>query len=396
MKLRRNVLQPLRLSLDREPPNRTNASVRSEWYRSLISLGDRHFASRPGAMLKAYSQDRRHSALAQMFHVANRIQTCVDNVVVLCQRDSGLGAQAFMQACCQPYWNLLSRADRGSKPRMFFIASNCDNDELQGLLHILGTNRQTSKVTDLDRWALLILAPSSDPTPDLFWQLKPLLQALQTHVDQDAATISQRLMGVVPGEGPLRNQLEAMGVKDLFEASGEPSPLQCFAPLGLLPATLLGINVMELTAGAAWMSEQMTETTSEPDLVTRYLRWRDGEKPNPPTHVACRVWNSGLESWVRWMESVDSLANDHSDPNAQSVDRPRLKKEWDIVVEQPRFDPIFLDGTDTAPSHLRRAIEQDQESRRAAGNQIAEMRLSVLDELHMGQLMQFHLLTSVR
>jgi hypothetical protein len=96
------------------------------------------------------------------------------------------------------------------------------------------------------------------------------------------------------------------------------------------------------------------------------------------------------------MESVDSLANDHSDPNAQSVDRPRLKKEWDIVVEQPRFDPIFLDGTDTAPSHLRRAIEQDQESRRAAGNQIAEMRLSVLDELHMGQLMQFHLLTSVR
>jgi glucose-6-phosphate isomerase len=364
-----------------------------EWYRSLIPSGDRHFASRPGAMLKAYTQDRRQSVLARMFHVANRLQACVDTVVVLCQRDSGLGAQAFMQACCQPYWNLLSRADRGSKPRMFFIASDCDNDKLQGLLHLLGTFRQPSKPTDIDRWALLVLSPSSVPTLDSFWQLKPLLQALQAHVDQDGEDLSRRLMGVVPGEGPLRNQLKDLGVEDLFEASDEPSPMQCFGPLGLLPATLLGVNVMELTAGAAWMSDHLVNADSEPNLVSRFMRWRDGEALGQRQRTACRAWNSGLDAWVRWMESVDRC---YGQETVYSSDGPESQsdKEWHIVVDHPRFDPVFLESSETAPRRIRQSIDRDQQLRRAAGSRIAEMRLSVLDELHIGQLMQFYLLAS--
>jgi hypothetical protein len=396
MKLRRNVLQPLLLSLDDEPQHLSAETALNEWYRSLIPLGDRHFATRPHAMLQAYTQDRRHSALARMFQVANRIQACVNTVVVLCHGDSGLGAQAFMQACCQPYWNHLSRADRGSKPRMFFITSDCDNDQLQGLLHLLGTTTRTSQpIDELDNWALLVLAPQTTQEEESFWQLGPLYQALQAHVGYDSEALANRFMAVAPAAGAVHDQLHAMGIADLFIASEESPALQCFGPMGLLPATLLGINVMELTAGAAWMSDQLLKMGSDPDPVTRYLRWRDGDILKQRHRVQCRTWNAGLESWGRWMESVHDFCDDRATKIADNPATPP-SKEWHIVVDQARFDPIFLNDSETAPSQLRQTIDRDQKARRASETIIAETRLALLDELHIGQLMQFHLLTSAR
>ena len=76
--------------------------------------------------------------------MANGIHHEIDAVAVLGIGGSYMGARALMEACCDPYHNELTRAERGSKPRMYFEGNNVDNDARNAFFIVFG-------VADMDR-----------------------------------------------------------------------------------------------------------------------------------------------------------------------------------------------------------------------------------------------------
>lgn len=389
MKLRRNVLQPLRLDLDTPPVDlEATAAILGPWLSRAAASGENHFASRPTTLLQHYSQQRHASAVGHWFRAANRLHTSVDTVVVLCRGDAGAGAQAIVQACSQPYWNHLSRADRGSKPRMFFVSDQSDNDAVQGLLHMLGAHRPTSAKSESDLWALLVLSPNPTAGDDL-WPLEELFSALLAHAGHDPRRAAQRVLAVAPKTGWVADRVRALGSDDIFDIGDEPAPFQCFGPLGMLPAAILGINVMELLAGAAWVSDHAGRTSPDQNLVLRWIDWqrRYGCLDTSEEHV--HFWSSGLQSWHRWCRALAE-----AEPLDATMRCASPRGRVHIVIERPRFDPIPLGDSRNASDHWRARVEEVQRTERAQGFAVAEIRLSELDELHMGQLMQWSLFAS--
>ncbi len=106
----------------------------------------------PRRLFGEYEKDRHGSELGRLFKLATNMHKKVDRVVVLGIGGSYMGARALMEGCCQPYWNELSRGDRGSRPRLYFEGNNVDNDATQGLLHLLGADKKQVASGEADRW----------------------------------------------------------------------------------------------------------------------------------------------------------------------------------------------------------------------------------------------------
>lgn len=401
MKLRRNVLQPLRILIDHgamDPGTKLSpiedqdrdriAGLRNALNHWVSQSAEQHVAPRPRALLEQYSRHRSTSPLGHLFRVANRIHSSVDSVVILCRGDAAIGAQAIVEACGQPYWNHLSRAERGSKPRIFFVEEQSDNDSIQGLLHMLGAHRPGSANAEQDGWALLVLGHENE-TDEAMWQLEPLLAALQSSTANDANRFQQRVFAVASPQGPLANRLRAWGSIDRFDAYDEAAHLQCFGLLGLLPAALVGINIMELLAGASWMTDHFGQAPPEENLILRYMLWklRCAQVGMPSETI--RIWNPGLTAWRRWHDALAAR-----DAFAHLPRQSHTMGEVSIVIERPKFDPIGLDPAGNAPDRVRARMERYHQSLKAKGQTVVEIQLAELDELHVGQLMQFMLLVS--
>ncbi|MEO2009857.1 MAG: glucose-6-phosphate isomerase, partial [Pirellulaceae bacterium] len=98
---------------------------------------DTAFVDLPDRLLHTYKSDRDQSVLNDVLVVARRLSELVDRVVVLGIGGSYMGARALMESLCHPYFNELSRGQRGGYPRLYFEGNNVDNDALQGLLDLL-------------------------------------------------------------------------------------------------------------------------------------------------------------------------------------------------------------------------------------------------------------------
>ena len=81
---------------------------------------DAAFFELPEKILQEYKEGRDASELGRILQTAQSLQEQTDRVVVLGIGGSYMGARALMDALCEPYFNELSRAERGSKPRVYF------------------------------------------------------------------------------------------------------------------------------------------------------------------------------------------------------------------------------------------------------------------------------------
>jgi glucose-6-phosphate isomerase len=95
---------------------------------------DGNFYPLPDKILSEYRTDRTESELGQILKTANRLQSSVEAIVVLGIGGSYMGTRALMDACCEPYYNELSKAERGGRPQLYFAGNHLDNDALQGVL----------------------------------------------------------------------------------------------------------------------------------------------------------------------------------------------------------------------------------------------------------------------
>ncbi len=153
---------------------------------------DAAFYLMPERLLAEYQQDRRGSELARILAVAKRFQETLDRVVVLGIGGSYMGARALMDACCQPYWNELSRGARGSRPRMYFEGNNVDNDASRGLLRLLASEPGTDGKPN---WGIVVISKSGG-TLETAAAFRQFLAALEKECGGDAEQVRQRVIPV--------------------------------------------------------------------------------------------------------------------------------------------------------------------------------------------------------
>ena len=185
--------------------------------------------------------------LDEIIAAADRLAKEVDRVIVLGIGGSYMGARALMEACCHPYHNELLRKRRGGRPRIYFEGNNVDNDAVQGLLDLVEGD---------DDWAIVVISKSGG-TLEPAVAFRVFLEALRKSCKGDEEKIRRRIVPVTGEKGRLRDLAKALGCPAIFPIpDGVGGRYSIFTAVGLLPAAILGLDVVRLLEGAAAMNER--------------------------------------------------------------------------------------------------------------------------------------------
>lgn len=385
---------------------------------------DAAFYSLPERLLTEYQQDRRGSELARILEAAKRIQEGVDRVVVLGIGGSYMGARALMDACCQPYFNELSRGERGGRPRMYFEGNNVDNDAIQGLLHLLGADRhQLAKSID-DSWAVVVISKSGG-TLETAAAFRRFLSALNESCGGEGRRVCERLIPITGEGSKLFKFAKELGCEVSFPVpNGVGGRFSVFSAVGLVPAAILGLNIIELLEGAAAMNAHFRSAAAEENIVLQYTAINHLMEIKSGAHIRLlSVWSKALESVGLWYDQLlaESLGKqlkgamplttvntrDLHSRHQQHQEGRRDKLVNNVIVDSYRFDPLTIGVRMSDPDDLNRiagktfpeimsaAIEGTNQALSDDGRPSTNLHLPRVDEGAVGQLFQMLMLATV-
>jgi glucose-6-phosphate isomerase len=265
---------------------------------------DGNFYPLPDKILSEYRTDRHESELGQILKTANRLQSSVEAIVVLGIGGSYMGTRALMDACCEPYYNELSKAERGGRPRLYFAGNHLDNDALQGLLARLRA------VTPEGNWGIIVISKSGE-TLETAVAFRTLLDLLKQQCSHDLPNFVIPITGET---GSLNQMATELGCTSIFRVpAGVGGRFSLFSAVGLLPAATIGLDVVQLLQGAADMNEifRTAELSSNPPLdfalTAAQLQWQGD--------ISIRVlsvWEQAFASLGMWYDQLlsESLGKD--------------------------------------------------------------------------------------
>lgn len=380
---------------------------------------DTAFIEGPAELLAEYHRDRRGSELGRIVATAKRLRDQVDRVVVLGIGGSYMGAAALMQSCCQPYFNELSRAARGGRPRMYFEGNNLDNDATQGLLQLLGerTNDEWSR-----HWAIVVISKSGG-TLETAVALRVFLRELQKSLPPDA-TLGDWVIPVTGRSGKLAQLADALGCRERFAIpEGVGGRFSVLTPVGLLPAAILGLDIVALIRGAMAATEHFRSAPFGENAILDYVAINHLWENRGATTRVLSIWNKSLEYVGYWYDQLlaESLGKSehgalplttvntrdlHS--RAQQHQEGRRDKIFNnLVVDQWRFDPVQVGAREQDQDDLNRlqrhalpqlmdaAIRGTNRALRSDRRPTTSLHLPQVDEYFLGQLFQMWMLATV-
>ena len=418
--------------VDSEQINATTlqlAKIRDEMMSGALDLNAGNaFVRGPDELLASYAADRRGSVLGRLFKRASYMHTIVDRVVMLGSGGCCTGAKAILESCCQPFWNELSRADRGSKPRIYFGGNSFDNDSMQGLLHLLDAHKGKPASSEFERWALVVIDKNGD-TPETSSALRQFLAALQSSTGLDREKLVELFVPVTGQNSRLHEMVTQIGSTDIYPIpEGVNDPFSVLSVAGLVPAAMLGVNVIELLQGAVAMTEHFATAPPQENVVLQYAATNHllEKQRGLPVRVL-RLWSKALEPFGFWYEQLVSeslgkelagvaqismvktsdLFSRHQQHLHAHRDANRDTAVNNIIVEEVRFDALpvqkgendvdfkFGVSQETLPEALKRVIAAANEELKLAGRPSTNLLVPRVDELHMGQLFQMMMLATV-
>ena len=399
-----------------------------ELYGSKVSVPaakyplDAGFLELPRKMLGEYKSNREASELYRILKTAHRLRDLVDRVVVLGIGGSYMGAKALMDACADPFFNELGRGERGSRPRMYFEGNNVDNDASQGLLRLLGAGRAAANLES--RWAIVVISKSGG-TIETAVAFRQYLSALSRAVGGDAKQLAQLVIPVTGSSGRLRELSRALGCTDVFAVpDGVGGRFSILSAVGLLPAAILGIDIVRLLEGAVAMNEHFRTAPVGSNAVLDYVGVSHLlESQRGATIRVLSVWAKSLETTGLWYDQLlaESLGKaemgatpfttintrDLHSRAQQHQEGRRDKLITNVVVDEWRCDPLPVGRSDldqdelndiadrTLPDLMKAAVEGTNEAYRADGRPTANIRLPRVDEISLGQFYQMMMLATV-
>ncbi|MEM7454009.1 MAG: glucose-6-phosphate isomerase [Planctomycetota bacterium] len=376
---------------------------------------DAGFLEMPERILEAYRNDRENSELGRILKTAGRIGEICDRVVVLGIGGSYMGARALMEACCAPYHNELSRAERGGRPRMYFEGNNVDNDWSNGLLSLL--KRESDKP-----WAIVVISKSGG-TLETAATFRFFLRELKNAFGEQKLP---ELVVPVTGEvGKLASLADTIGCQDRFLVpDGVGGRFSIFSPVGLLPAALLGIDVVALLENAAAMNDHFRNSPAGRNVVLDYVAINHLLERKRGCHTRLlTAWSKSLESVGLWYDQLLAESLGKAEQGAlpltvvntrdlhsraqQHQEGRRDKIVNNLIVDKWRTDPIPVGESDwnedqlneigdrTLPDIMTAAIEGTNEAYREDLRPTTDIHLPGVNETSIGQLLQMFMLATV-
>lgn len=382
---------------------------------------DAGFHRLPERMLDAYRKDRDKSELGRILGVAARLREEVDRVVLLGIGGSYMGAKALMEACCDPYWNERSRAHRGMYPRLYFEGNNVDNDSSSALLDLLASGPKDSVE---GAWAISVISKSGG-TLETAIAFRQYLRALEQSLGGDQAKLARRVVPVTGTSGKLFDLAKAIGCPEIFEVpDGVGGRFSILSAVGLLPAALLGLDVLRLLEGAVQMNDRFASAAPGENPVLDYVAvCRQMEVLRGANVRVLSVWSKSLESLGLWYDQLlaESLGKreqgalpltvvntrDLHSRAQQHQEGARDKLFTNVILENWKWDPLPVGQSDrnqdglndladkTLPDVMRAAIQGTNEAYRQDGRPTADIRLPKADESSLGQFFQMMMLATV-
>jgi len=163
-----------------------------------------------------------------------------DAFVVLGIGGSALGPMAVQQAINNPYYNELSKKERGGFPKLY-IVDNVDPEKLTYLFKVINIENCLFNV--------ISKSGSTSETMSQFMIIKDMLEKkLGTSKNNIVCTTDKE-------KGNLIKIAQEEGYKTFIIPSGVGGRFSQLTPVGLLPAAFCGIDIDQLLAGAACMDE---------------------------------------------------------------------------------------------------------------------------------------------
>lgn len=383
---------------------------------------DAGFHMLPERMLAAYKKEGATSELGRILGVAARLRDRVDRIVVLGIGGSYMGAKALMDGCCEPYFNELSRSQRGSRPRMYFEGNNLDNDASAGLLSLLDSGRPATSVDD--RWALVVISKSGG-TLETAVAFRHFLEALKTSTGASGTDLGKWIIPITGNSGKLFNLSKALGCPEIFSVpEGVGGRFSVFSAVGLLPAALLGIDIVRLLEAASAMNRHFATAPVGQNAVLDYVGVCHLMEKERGAHIrVLQVWSKSLESTGLWYDQLlaESLGKaergatpltavntrDLHSRAQQHQEGRRDKLFTNLIVDSWRHDPLKIGHSEfnqdslndlaekTMPELMSAAIAGTNEAYHEDGRCTADIHLPKVDEAALGQLFQMLMLATV-
>jgi glucose-6-phosphate isomerase len=385
---------------------------------------DAGFYLLPERLLSEYLADRQSSELARILSSTKQLMAEVDRVVVLGIGGSYMGAKAIMDACCQPYFNELSRGERGSRPRIYFEGNNVDNDASQGLLHLLGAHRGQPGTGVEESWGIVVISKSGG-TLETAAAFRQYLAALEANCGGDRALVRRRVIPVTGTSGKLHDFATELGCPDIFPVpDGVGGRFSVLSAVGLVPAALMGVNVMKLLEGAKAMNEHFRSAPAGDNIVLQYTAVNHAMEIKRGAHIRLlSVWSKALEAAGMWYDQLlaESLGKhqkgatplttvntrDLHSRHQQHQEGRRDKMINNLIVEKYRFDPLPIGRRDSNPDSLNdiadktlvdvmsAAIAGTNQALRDDGRPTTNLIMPRVDEYFIGQYFQLLMLATV-
>lgn len=381
---------------------------------------DAGFHELPERLLDDYQTQRASSELFGILQGAALIRERVDRVVVLGIGGSYMGARALMESCCQPYHNELPAGERGGRPRVYFAGNNVDNDATVGLMHLLKAEHHAND--DRHRWALIVISKSGG-TLETAVALRQFIRLWTDSFGSDA--LGDYLIPITGQRGKLAELADAIGCRRRFLVpEGVGGRFSIFSAVGLLPASILGIDIVKLLEGAAAMNDHFRLAPPGRNAVLDYVavnHWWERER-GCSTRVLS-AWSNALESVGMWYDQLlaESLGKNemgalpltvvntrdlHSRAQQHQAGR-RDKIINNLIVDNWRYDPLAVGKTgwdhdqldDLAGRHLPEimaaAIQGTNDAYAEVARPTTNIHLPRCDEYSLGQFFQMMMLATV-
>ncbi len=236
---------------------------------------------------------------------AKAIAERCDNFVVLGIGGSALGTTAVASALRHPFWNLLGKADRNGRPRLF-VLDNVDPDWLRAFKESVNLKRTVFNVIT-----------KSGSTSETMAQFLHFRDALARALGPRHAR--NLVITTDPTEGLLRKMLDEMPEEQRYEAFEVPPGVggrfSVLSAVGLLPLAVVGVNIDKLLAGARDMDAACKERDwrKNPALLCAALLYlaqtRKGKSLTVMMPYSQRLRD--VADWFRqlWAESLGKRVN---------------------------------------------------------------------------------------
>lgn len=392
---------------------------------------DAGFIDLPERLLADYNGPKRaESELHKVITAARRFAESVDRVVVLGIGGSYMGARALFEAGCHPYWNELSRANRHGCPRIYFEGNNLDNDAMQGLLDLLVRDASPAgEDATSRRWGIVVISKSGG-TVETAIAFRTFLAALEkSGGDVKSLVIPVTDLGWSKKDNDYKSLLyrltSDLGCQDTFEVpDGVGGRFSVFTAVGLLPAALLGLDVVKLLEGAAAMNRHFRETPPSENVVLQYVGVGHlAETQHAATIRLLSTWGKSLEAVGLWYDQLlsESLGKNgrgatpitvvntrdlHSRGQQHQEGRPD-KLITNLIVEGVRQDRLRVEPREpdrdnlnwlagkTIPEALTAATLGTNLAYNTVSRPTADLTLAQTEEASIGQLLQMLMLATV-